>query len=138
MSRVTRRDSGFLSKTGLALVISLLGVGAMDRLFALLNPGLSALATGKVSDESVDRVALFIRLLPLAEGLVIALITWLALRVARPHGSGSNEYTLLVLIGVGMMVGRSFLGIGEGFSTDFAVIMIPGVVAGFIGYTILR
>lgn len=53
----------------------------------------------------------------------------LALRLSFAHGIRREEQPWLFLLLVGLTVGRSFLGVGEGFTSSFA---LPACACGLV------
>ncbi|MDQ7263881.1 hypothetical protein NM680_18970 [Paracoccus sp. PS-1] len=105
-----------------ALALCVLGMGALDhglRLAAALIAGDYAPGSGFEAFRAVSRLEA--RVIGIGEALGLVLLCLLALRLSFPHGIRRAEQPWLFLLLVGLTVGRSFLGVGEGFTSSFAL-----------------
>lgn len=113
MSRMPRR-------LVLALLLCGFGIALLDQAIALLREGYLALRPPDLSPAEnfghIRRASRWGRWLEHA-GLVVLWL--LALRLAFPHGIVRDEYPTLLAFLIAFTLGRSLLGVGEGFATDF-------------------
>ena len=116
-----------------AFSICVFGIALMDYAFHVLRPRLTASGDGTVDATEFEALEQFTRLKPIAETGFIAIIAFVAFLVSRPNRR-SNNYKMVIMIVVALTIGRSFLGIGEGFSTELLWTALLGIFLGFTAY----
>lgn len=99
---------------------------------------MTAAGDGRIDPEELERLQRFLNVKPFFELSFITVIAFAAFKLTRPNGFQANEYALVVMVVAGMTIGRSLLGIGEGFSTDFLWVVLPGTLIGFAAYGFAR
>lgn len=124
-------------RTIVAFCLCVFCVAAMDWMLEALKPSLG-MVDHSVDQESWFRFSRFVAMKPYIEVICIAIISGLAFWLARPSGITSNEFNLAALFLVAMTIGRSFFGLGEGFSTSFSMVAVPGIVLGLVTYAYLQ
>lgn len=122
----------------LAFSLCFFGIALMDHVLQFLKPELTATGGRKTNSEELEKLQQYMSLKPISEVFLIAGIAFFTFKLARPNGFRTNEYPLIVWAIASMTLGRSFLGIGEGFSTDFLWTALPGTLIGFVAYGVLR
>lgn len=125
--------------TLLALLICFFGIGLLDQLLETLRQYfLSMRGTDLPPALSFESFARIGRINRWAGYAGLCLLWLLALMIARPHGITRDEFLLLLAFAVAFTLGRSFLGVGEGFTLSFLTLnLICGGVAITLQYLLL-
>lgn len=123
-----------------ALCLCFFGMALLDHGIAWIAELVSGPLPSSVSFQAYAEVASKRRLVTevLQPAGLVALIL-LALRIAIPQGVTRQDPGLIFGILFALTAGRSFLGIGEGFSTDFGLpVVICGLAALWLNQMIAR
>lgn len=126
-------------RRGAALALCFFGMAPLDHGIAWLAACISGPLPAVISFSAYDKVARARQLITdVAEPAALVLLILLALRLALPHGLRGavtrarvqRDLGLLLGILLSLAAGRSFLGIGKGFSADFGQpVLICGLAA---------
>ncbi len=125
-------------RTAWAFVICMFGTALIDHALLALKPKLTSAGDGRIDTAQLERLQQFLNVKPFAEVSLITAIAFVAFYLSRPNGFRKNEYPLILLVIASMTLGRSILGIGEGFSTDFLLTALPGTIIGFVVFGLVR
>lgn len=124
-----RANGSALNRRAAALALCLVGMGALDRAIASVAAWISGPLPTKMGFQAYVEVSQQRQLVTdLLEPAGLVILVLVALRIAIPKGLTRRDSGLVLGILFALTAGRSFLGIGEGFSTDFGMVV---VVCGF-------
>lgn len=129
-----------MNKRVAALCLCFFGMALLDHGFAWIAAQISGPLPSAVSFQAYAEVTSKRRLVTQAlepAGLVALIL--LAMRIAIPNGVTRQDPGLIFGTLFALTAGRSFLGIGVGFSTDFGLsVVICGLAALWLNQMIAR
>jgi len=120
-------------RTTIAFALCAVGTVFFSSALLLLKPTLGPMDSNVAGNlEGWAALQEYTRIRPFLEGGSAAMLTFLGLHIARPSGIARNDYHLIVVLLAGLTIGYSASGAGEGFSTSYALVAIPGMLIGLL------
>lgn len=107
-----------------ALMLCVVGMGALDHVLRLLaDLAVPDYVAGSGFEAWAAAQHLKSRVIGFGEIIGVTALCLLALRLSFPGGIRRNAYAWTVALILALTAGRSFLGIGEGFTASFYLLV---------------